>query len=297
MNKIYDKLLLAVAVLLLAGGIFLYTQSSGSAPDLLTPAVKQPADNPYQPAPVPSSEAVDSSWPEPVEQSSSWVYGVFTPPKIFIDENGQFTAEGRTPPPPPVPFGVYLADISRNPYRLQLEGYIEEDRSDPQKTLLLMFDEEKQKQVRLRPGDVKEGSEFKLLEFQIDRIRDGDNNIDVVAKATILDERTGEEVVLVHGERRFDSGVTIEIGSEEDADFAATLSEVNAEFEGPIGTYTLQEINLEDSTVTVEKHAFDEVEAEVRVLSVIAVPSSEPQLSNPENEAGDEANDVFDSFL
>jgi NOL1/NOP2/fmu family ribosome biogenesis protein len=51
---------------------------------------------------------------------------VFTPPKIFIDENGQFSEEGWEPPVPPPPFGIYLSKIERKPYRIQIEGYIEE---------------------------------------------------------------------------------------------------------------------------------------------------------------------------
>lgn len=282
MNKIYDKLLLVVALLLLAGGAFLYLQKSGQAPILSAPVNAEPADNPYVPETVPSSEVTEANWPEAEVQSTGWRYDVFTPPKIFIDAFGRFSEEGWEPPVPPPPFGIYLADIERKPYRIQLEGYIEEDPEDPSKTLLLMYNEEAQKQVRARPGDEKPGAEFKLLSFDIERNRDADNNIEIVAEATILDQRTGEEVVLVHGERRYESAVTVIIRSELDGSYQKELTEAPAEFEGPAGTYTLLEINLEDSSVTVEKHAAEEREAETRTLTARnAQPSASPN-PNPE---------------
>ncbi|MBT65223.1 MAG: hypothetical protein CML13_18665 [Puniceicoccaceae bacterium] len=278
MNKIYDKLILAVAALILAGGVALYLKQAGVSSQAATVNV-QTADNPYQLVPVQASESTDANWPEAGAQPAGpkWIYDVFTPPKIYVDLNtGEFSADPPVKVAPPVPFGIYLADLERKPYRIQLEGYIEEDLSDSSKTLLLLFDEEAQKQVRARPGDEKAQAEFKLLSFDIDRKRDADYNVEVIAKATILDQRTGEEVVLTHGVRRFDSGVTVKLRSEQDASFSKELSEVPAEFTGPSGDYTLLEINLEESSVTVEKHAVGDEEPEVRVLQIQPAPSSKP---------------------
>ncbi|WPJ93947.1 hypothetical protein SH580_10910 [Coraliomargarita algicola] len=298
MNKIYDKLILAVAALLLAGGVALYLQQSGATPSVSDTVNVQTADNPYKVVPITPSKSVDANWPEVTAQPSGpkWIYDVFTPPKIYVDLNtGEFSADPPVKVAPPVPFGVYLAGIERKPYRIQLEGYIEEDRSDSSKTLLLMFDEEAQKQVRARPGDDVERADFKLLSFDIDRKRDSNNNIEITAKATILDQRTGEEVVLTHGERRYDSGVTVIIRSEEDSSYTQEISEVPTEFEGPNGQYTLQEINLEESSVTVEKHAVEGEEAEIRVLRVQSAPSSTPPVNRvPAKETQPDQNDVFD---
>ena len=49
MYKIYDKLLLSITVLILAGGVFLYIQTSGDATSLNSPIDNQTADNPYIP--------------------------------------------------------------------------------------------------------------------------------------------------------------------------------------------------------------------------------------------------------
>ena len=282
MNKIYDKLILAVAALLLAGGVFLYLKQTGATPSLTAVVNAQTADNPYQAVPVTPSEALEANWPEAEAQPSGprWIYDVFTPPKIYVDlETGEFSADPPVKVAPPVPFGIYLAGIERKPYRIQLEGYIEEDRSDASKTLLLMFDEEADKQVRARPGDEKPEAEFKLLSFDIERNRDGDNNIEIVARATILDERTGEEVVLTHGERHYDSGVTVSIRSEEDPSYLKLLTQAPTEFEGPNGQYTLLEINLEESSITVEKHPVEDGEAETEVLRAQSAAPSTPKVN------------------
>ncbi len=296
MNKIYDKLLLAIAVLALAGGGVLYIQKSGTSPFLNLPVDVQTSDNPYLPEAVPSPTPAEVNWPEAPEQSTGWRYDVFTPPKIFIDQNGQFSEEGWEPAVPPPPFGIYLAKIEKEPYRIQIEGYMQEDATDASKTLLLMFNEEVQKQVRVRPGDEKTDAEFKVLSFDIERLRDVDNNIQKIARATILDLRSGQEVVLTHGERRYESGFTAILRSDEDASFNIELTDAPSEFEGPTGHYTLLEISLEGSSVKVKKQGIESAEAEILVLKVRAA-SPAPQVTSPEENALEGAEKIFDPMF
>ena len=298
MKKIYDKLILVIALLILAGGVLLYMQKSGAVPSLSAPLNVQTADKPYVPEKVSSQTLGEVNWPEASEQSTGWRYDVFTPPKIFIDENGQFSEEGWEPPVPPPPFGIYLAKIERKVYRIQIEGYMQEDPTDASKSLLLMFDEEAQKQVRARPGEEKSDAEFKLLSFDIERLIDEDNNIQKIAKATILDQRSGEEVVLIDGERRYDAGFTAILRSDEDASFNIELTDAPAEFEGPMGRYTLLEINLEGSSVKVNKYANGTVEAEIRILKARGTSSSSmPNTIMPETNPLEGAENVFDSMF
>ena len=298
MNKIYDKLLLAIAVLVLAGGVFLYLQKSGVAPSLNLPLDAQPADNPYVPEIVSSPTPAEVIWPEASEQSTGWRYDVFTPPKIFIDENGQFSEEGWEPPAPPSPFGIYLAQIDQKPYRIQVEGYMQEDPTDASKVRLLMFDEETRKTVFVRPGEEKPDAEFKLLSFDIERLRDENNNIEKIARATILDQRSGKEVVLIDGERRYESGFTAVFCSDEDTSFNLELTDAPFDFEGPTERYTLLEISLEASSVKVKKHANESAEAEIRILMARAtLPSSKPQTTLPEADTDEEAENIFDSMF
>lgn len=297
MNKIYDKLLLAIAVLILAGGVVLYVQKSGAAPEKGQPIDSTPANNPYQPEAVPNAEITDSIWPEPEVNSRDWLYDIFTPPEIYIDENGKFTIVPWTPPLPKPPFGVYLEEIVRKPYRIQLEGYIEEDLADASKSLLLLYNEEAEKQVRARPGDEKPDAEFKLLSFEIERIRDADNNVEKRASAVILDQRSGVEVTLVHGERLFDKEVTVVIRSAEDPTFEIVLSKAPADLEGPIGQYTLKEINLEESSVTVEKQGNEDIESETRELKARVVNSSPKEETTAVEELDEGSDEVLHSIF
>mgnify|MGYP001072376028 CR=1 FL=1 len=277
MNKIYDKLLLFLALLLLGGGVYLYLQKTGEAPSMSASSEAPTGTAAYEPEVVPETTSTEANWPEVPVQSTGWRYDVFTPPKIFIDENGQFTEEGWQPTAPPPPFGIYLAAIERQLYRIQFEGYIEEDRSDPSKTLLLLHDQESDRQIRVRLGQTAADFELEVVDFDIQRVRDVDNNIEVIAKATILDQRSGEELVLTHGELLYESGLTVRIASNLDPSFEKEFTQAPAEFEGPGGKYTLLEIDVEDASVRVEKHAVEDVsEAETRSLEVQSASGRSP---------------------
>lgn len=263
MNKIYDKLFLLLALAaLIAGGVYYYT-TSGEGETMGNEEVSlEAADNPYDPVPVPEIKESDPNWPEPGEQSTGWRYDVFTPPKIYLDAEGRFSAEPYTPPEPPEPFGVYLADIRREPYRLQLEGYVQEDPTDPSKSLLLFYDEKREKIVRTRVDEKNPESEFEVLEFTNKRVRNEDGNYDRVTEVRILDKRSGEEVTLERGERQYVGDVTIVIRSNEDPDVNLEFGEDDegATFETPSGKYILQKINLEEETVTIQKLSDSEEE-------------------------------------
>ena len=270
MKKIYDKLFLVIALPVLCAGVFLYFEYTSKAPTSYASIEVEVVGISYQNEEIPSAQTQEASWPEPTSQSAGpeWIYDVFTPPEIYIDQDGNFVPTGWKPAPPPTPFGVYLSDIVREPYRIQLEGYIEEDRSDPSKSLLLLFDEDAQKQVRVRPGNESVDSEFEVISFNITRLRDTDGNIEIEANANILDKRTGQNVLLIHGQRLFLEDVKIVIRSDESPNFIKEITEVPLIFEGPSGEYTLQELNLDESTVLVKKHATDTEPAEMRILKV-----------------------------
>jgi len=291
MNKIYDKLLLAVAVLALLASVGFYVLKSGELP---TAALQlgQPSDNPYQSIPVPVSSAVTATWPnaeETSQQPSDELYDVFTPPKIWVNADGSFGFKSpidKTLPKPP--FGIYLAKIERDPYRIQIEGYIEEDLKDASKSLVLLFDEEQQQQVRARIGDQNAKSEFTLVDFTIERVKDQDGNISKNVNVTLLDQRSGEEVTLKHGERLYNDSTTIILRSNEDASVEIVLDEAAQAFETAAGKYLLQEINLEESSVTVKKLANQELELDSETVQLYLTTSNEPEIpttADPESES------------
>lgn len=284
MNKFYDKLLLAIAVLALLAGVGFYVTKSKEVPAGKAQVSTQTADNPYQAVPVPHSTESTAAWPEAGEQSTTWIYDVFTPPKIYIGADGQFTAEGIEPPPPPVPFGLYLVEIKKDPYRIQIEGYIEESKSN---SLILLYDEELMKSVRARIGDTVTESAFKILDFGIERVVDPVEGIYKEATAKILDQRSGKKVVLTHGERLFEDEVTVLVRSEEDASVNLELKKVGETFETPLGQYILKEINLEESSITVEKQGNEELEAETKVLTSMAPKAINTTPEPPKNDVSE----------
>ena len=298
MNKIYDKLLLAVAVLALLASVGFYVLKSGELP---TAALQlgQPSDNPYQSIPVPVSSSVTATWPDAEEtsqQPADELYDVFTPPKIWVNADGSFGFKSpidKTLPKPP--FGIYLAKIERDPYRIQIEGYIEEDLKDASKSLVLLFDEEQQQQVRARIGDQNAEAEFTLLDFTIERVKDKDGNISKNVNVTLLDQRSGEEVTLKHGERLYNDSTTIILRSNEDASVEIVLDEAAQAFETAAGKYLLQEINLEESSVTVKKLANQALELDSETVQLYLTTSNEPEIpTTADPEPGSDQSFDFD---
>jgi len=240
--------------------------------------------------PVPESHADSVVWPEAAEQAPGELYDVFTPPKIYLDKDGQFSFTlPYVPSTKRQPFGIYLSELKRKPYRIQLEGYVEEDLKDASKSLLLLSDEEQQQRIRARVGEQKPEFGFSVVGFTIERIKDEFQNITKVAKATILDQRSGKEVVLTDGERLYEDEVTVVIRSEQDSSVDLELTKEGESFETPSGKYVLEEINLEESTVTVKKLGDEEHEPEVKQLAPRPTIESKPKPEDKSRTASPDA--------
>jgi hypothetical protein len=244
-----------------------------------------------------------AEWPLPAEQSSGWIYDVFTPPKIYINlETGQWVSEGWKPPPPPEPFGLYLAELDRARYRIQLLGYIEEDFKDATKSLLLMVNEETDKNLRVRIGDSVEAGEFEVVDFSIERVFGDDGSITKRATATIIDLRSGETVELTHGEPLYTDVIAILLLSKEDPTIAWRPAAVGETLENERGTYRLDAIDLESATLTINKtFPNSELKPETQTFSVSELEDAETDAdeANATNEPAPEDSDtnMFDSMF
>ena len=160
--------------------------------------------------------------------------------------------------------------------------------------MLLLFDEEAQKQVRVRPSSGSIDSEFEVVSFSISRLRDTDGNIKIDAKASILDNRTDQEVLLTHGERLYQEDVTVQIRSDDNLDFKKELTEVPTTFKSLTAEYILREINLEESTVLVEKLASEDEKSETRILEVRSTDLKPNSSSTSEPISKEEQEGDFD---
>lgn len=294
MNKFYDKIILGIALLVLLAGVGYYFMQSGADSGASGPAIASAPSGPaYEAVPIPETVATQANWPEPVEQSPGWLYDVFTPPKIYIDPNtGEFVPTGWKIVSSQ-PFGLYLAEIERKPYRVQLEGYIEEDRNDASKSLLLLYDEEADESIRRRVGDTVESAGIEILDFELERERDEFMNVSIITRATILDQRTGEEVQLSAEETLYEDGVEVVLRSEENPGVRITVQERGERFTTPLGSYVLQDINLDASSVTVMKEGDDLRQPVTRTLRP---KQKQPKPSDPEPSTDAEKPAETDAF-
>lgn len=295
MNQFYDKILLALAVLALAGGSAVFFTGKPSANQLSSDV----GDSAYEPVPVPQSEFPEVAWAEPVAQPSGFIYDVFTPFEIFLDKNGNFTQVGPNIKVFSNTFGdPYLVGIERPLYRIQMEGFIVEDPVDPTKILILMYDTEKQQSVRARAGNEYVDAEFRVEDFRVERIEEG-GAVYKVAHTTITDLRTGEEVVLNDIEEQFNKGFSATIGSRESSSLLFELSEVGATFSTDSGDYSLDSIDLEMKTVAVTKLGDDFNDPITQVLPVEETVTEDVTVGADDEENVDlNTNDVsFDSFF
>jgi len=265
MKLSYDRLLfgLGVFALLISAGFYVVSFNKDS---INSNAADRVASNDYVPIPVPDLDREEAVWLNAEEQANGELYDVFTPPAIWIDKDGTFIFESPLDEPVDVSFGVYLAKLENEPYRIQLEGYVEEDFSDPRKSVLLLFDEEKRQRVRARIGQSVQEHEFMIYNFTIDRIRDS-SGIEKLAVATILDFRDGRRIFLTHGKRKYKDNTTVVLRSKEDAQFEVRIAQKPPyEFRTANAKYILEKINLEESSVIVRKLGIGASEPENKTL-------------------------------
>lgn len=281
MNKIYDKLLFVVALLILGVGVGFYFMNTGAVPES-SAEIAPPSGAAYESIPIPRAGQAEANWPEAEPQSSTWVYDVFTPPKIYINKDGDFTIEAPyddTLPPPP--FGLYLATMEPELYRIQLEGYIEEDLSDSNKSLLLFYDVQAEDSLRLRPGSKSDASEFEVISFDVKRNVGDDGSITKTATTKIMDLRASKEVVLTHKEPLYEDRIEIVLRSNEDPSIEVRPQAAGEQFETPLGQYVLDAIDLDGQTVTVTKQETQDFDAETQVLGLKS-QTEEPETTNSE---------------
>ena len=282
MNNYYDKILLVAGGISLTVGAVIATMFI-STPDMESSAAvisQSLQGESFKRMPIPQIQPNLANWPEAPKQSTGWVYDVFTPPQIFLDNEGNFTIK---PPYEDVyvvePFGLYLAKLERPLYRVQMDGYIEEDYNDASKTLLLFHDIESGGSVRARIGTTVDSSAFKVHSFEVSREFGEDGSLTKSATAQIIDLRTGDTITLTHGEVLYAEGIDIVLRSHEDLTVQVHPTAENEIFSTPLGEYQVEAINLDARTITVRKIQIDD-EVEDRVETLLLEKSSESSETN-----------------
>lgn len=263
MRHSYHKVFLLTALLTLFVCCYIYVTMVDHSPIRMGQSQQS---IPYSPLKAAIDAPTAVKWSVPKEQSTGWTYDVFTPPKIYLDQEGQFVIEGWKIYEP-VPFGVQLVKLEKIPYRIQLEGYIEEDRLDASKSLILLYNEETKRSIRTRVGRAELAAEIEVIEFRIDRLRDNNGNPYTEVFAVLSDQRSGETVTLKNNERLYMKDFAAELRSESDSEQQIILSQLGQEFETVYGKYRLEAVDFEQATVSMYKFASDKNDAERRSLS------------------------------
>ncbi len=140
-------------------------------------------------------------WPKAPEQSagSGWLYELFTPPVIYYNTGAHSFAV--TPPQYPAlegdaSFGPQLVGVKRGLFRLQLVGYF----GSPDNYLLAFESPGSPETMLARVGRRFEDLGLTLKSFEVKKVPVEHDEpwpvYDVAGLATLVDERTGQEVVL-----------------------------------------------------------------------------------------------------
>lgn len=300
--KFYDKILFLIGILMLLAGAYYYLNRSEAIPQAL-PAhlTAPPAGDAYSPIRVPDIGAETVEWGEPESQSFGplWVYDVFTPPKIYFnEETNEFLPEPPRPPVGPPPFGLQLVEIKQELYRLQFDGYMDAPSGKPEDAILLFDNVETGTLSRGSVGTRNADGEFTVVSFELRR-EEQDGLLRRVPTVTILDERIGREVVLTEAERLTlpDQIITVLQGTEPDYPRFEVPAEGGTITIGE-SIFTVSNISFDNQSVRVEKTDPELEEPEIRILEArgeVSRTAPGPQRTTPPSRPApaQEVDDIF----
>lgn len=313
MNKFYDKILFAVALLLLAGSLAFYFTGSDTGP-----AAKSLSGTPsgaaYDVVAVPQPQQQGSTdWPEvqPVGDNDNRLYRVFTPPKIYwdpVEKALTWDAPGETDPPPP--FGLVLESVKRELFRIQFEAYFESDDGNYDHSIVQFFNHENSETVRGSVGDAFPASDFEIVSFNVERKvveTEGSTEIFRYPTVVIKDTRSGETLTLTTAERLYVPD-QFEIHMATTAPYPAekfTWTKIGDKKTFDDAEFTLEEFNFDNQSATVEKAPLTSVdgapaEPVVKTLYPIKVnPETKPEEKNQPNAPKSDSDlaEGFESFF
>ena len=295
MKELNEKLIISIAVgLLVIGFSFIFFLPSQKSIKAKTPSLIKP----YSPIDIRQAKAFDSEWPEAKEQAKGEMFDLFTPPEIFINENGEFVFRPPYAVTPRGPFGIHLLEINLDPYRFQLEGFVEEDRYDQSRTTILLHSVEDGKSLRLSPFAELPQYGFKILDWQVARNFNDDKNTELIAWLKLEDSRTNRIINLRHDENLYEDSIEIVFESAKSNEIYVLRGAKNSFFVEDV-EYRLESVDFESATVLMTK-LIPESDPITEMLSIYS-PSEESTLITTDNK--EETNkpasieEAFNSFF
>lgn len=282
-----DKALLSAAVLLIlaTGGTFGYLAYQ----DMLHPPGPLPpvelASTPYEPV-APDAGAVKmENWAAPGAQTRGreWIYDAFTPPEIFYNARSrQFTVK---PPASLVEedvqevFGLELVSIRREPFRLQLIGFVGEHGNWRGMFTNVASGET----VVAAAGYRLPKLNLVIREFAVTTQAYGPagsmNTPQRIATAVVRDEKTGTDMILTHRERAFTGNIYAYLAEpEQTATREVRLGETIKLGEA---TYKVEKIEIAPPAVEIVKESPTLAQPDRRILKPREVESPETAPDAP----------------
>ena len=249
MKELNEKIIISVAVVLIIFGIgFFYLFPSQNAIDDKSPtSIKE-----YIPIDIREAIASNPEWPKAQEQAKGEMFDLFTPPEIFINENGDFVFRPPYAVTPKGAFGVRLIEINLQPYRFQLEGFVEENRYDQNQTTILVHSVEDGKSLRLSPLAESSYYGFKILDWKVIRNFNDDINTELIAWLKLEDSRTNRVINLRHDEHLYEDSIEIVFESSKTNEIYVLRGLGSSFFVEDI-EFRLDSIDFESSTVQMTK--------------------------------------------
>lgn len=233
----------------------------------------------YTSAATPDAIGKAKPWAKPVAQSSGagWIYELFTPPVIYYHA----TARTFTVTPPiylgdqtNLPFGLELLAVKREPFRLQLVGYV----GAPGDYTAAFVSAQSPETLLARSGKRFDQLGLALKSFEIRRIaldpRAARPVYDVAAVATLHDERNGTEVTLdTRGPKLTDTPLAV-LRVVADASGKPRVLHQGDTVQQDDATFRVEHIQLDPPEVVVAKQTTGLPYPETRVLKPEATNKS-----------------------
>jgi hypothetical protein len=293
MKELNEKLIISISAILLVIGLgfnFLYpSQKSIEAKAPTT--IKE-----YNSIDIPEALAVNADWPEPQEQAKGEMFDLFTPPEIYINEDGEFVFRPPYAVIPKGPFGIQLVDTDIDLYRFQLEGYVEEDRNDQNKTIILVYSVEDGKSLHLSPDASNTDYKFKILDWRIDRNFGEDQNNEVIAWLKIEDFLTNRIINLRHDKNFYEDRMQIAF-KVDDTNEIYLLSAVNTSFFVGDIEFRLDSVDFENETALVTKLIPDaEPITELLSINTNSKGSTDTEIKASANNKSNQPASIEDAF-
>jgi hypothetical protein len=211
-----------------------------------------------------------ASWAPPGAEArgEKWIFELFTPPEIYFDPKSQnfFVS----PPKPsavaaPSEFGLELLSVRREPFRLQLVGFIGDNESASGTFENLVTSEHFLARSRRSVPDL----EVTIQDFMVARQRvdasDPASPSERVAIATVRDERTNEVQTLTNRERAFvgEFVATVQFGGPNPMRYELHEGETVEHNEV---SYRIEKLQADPPTAQVVKLLPDHLSTEARML-------------------------------